>query len=90
MENKVDLDKLELNINDLTSLKNHWSGKTQISNAAGKNSGAAVSQFIDIEKTVQDLQNEFITLIGNTVTYMQQRKNSIQSKENTATEAITK
>lgn len=90
MENKIDTEKLQQHIGELNSLYSEWSGYTKKVEDIGNNSGRAVSQMTEITKSLQALQEGFVSLLNNTISYMSQRKESIDTKENEAKEKVSK
>lgn len=88
MVNKTDSVKLEQHIGELNSLYSEWSGYSKKAEDLGDNSGRAVNHMIEISKSLQLLQDGFVSLLGNTISYMTQRKDSVENKEKIATDKI--
>lgn len=90
MTTKIDVDKLDEHILSLNNLKNSWSNKTYKAVDKDDNCGLSVEAIEGANDTLDKMKNSFVNLITNTVLYMEQRKNSVVTKENTATETISK
>jgi hypothetical protein len=47
----------------------------------GDNGGGTIAQMVELTKSLQDIQNAFVTLVANTLSYMRQRKSSVETKD---------
>lgn len=68
-------------IGSLAALKNEVSGLARNWPAVGDNGGDTVIQLVEMEKKLDEIQAAMTELIGNTVSYLTQRKESIEQKE---------
>lgn len=87
---KIDTDKLQDHITSLTALKNEISNNQQTKIAVDENSGRSIEKMVEIEKVFQLIQDGLEKLLDNTIMYMSQRKESVDNKEQIATEEVKK
>lgn len=90
MKTVYNIHELEKYITELESLHSEWSTYA-VTNAENSNSGGAVVDEIEnIKASLQMVQNAFVELLKNTVSYMEERKESVETKEDQATESVIK
>lgn len=90
MITKIDIVKLDDSILKLQNLKSEWDNKNERTLAQAENCGMMVSEMIETRDALSRLQSGFIFLLSNTILYMEQRKDSVETKEEAATELISK
>ena len=88
METKIDNEKLEQYIGELNSLHTEWVNYKKNPVDQGDNGGGTIAQMVELTKSLQDIQNAFVTLVANTLSYMRQRKSSVENKDAEATATI--
>lgn len=81
MTTKIDNEKLEQYIVELNSLHTEWANYKKNPVEQGDNGGGAITQMVEITKSLQDMQNAFVLLVANTLSYMRQRKVSVETKD---------
>lgn len=77
----VDTKALGDYIASLTALKKEVAGLPRIWPAVGDNGGNTVVQLVEMEKKLDEIQEAMAELIGNTVSYLTQRKESVEQKD---------
>lgn len=87
---KIDVEKLEQYIGELNSLHTEWMNYKKKPVDQGDNGGGTVTQMVELTKSLQDMQNAFELLLANTLSYMRQRKTSIETKDAVAAAKIQK
>lgn len=90
MATKVDNEKLGQHIDELNSLYKQWSNYKKKPEDYGDNGGGTITQMVELTKSLQDIQNSFVKLLSNTISYMKQRKSSVETKDAKATAKIRK
>lgn len=90
MVTKIDTDKLAEHIEALKNLNQSWQSTTYKSIDKDDNCGATVEALVSTNDSLDKMKTSFISLMKNTISYLEQRKDSIDSKENIATENVTK
>ncbi len=90
MATKIDNEKLDQYIGELNSLYVGWGNYKKNSIEQGDNGGGSITQMVKLTKSLQDMQNAFVSLVGNTLSYMRQRKASVETKDAEATANIQK
>lgn len=90
MVNKIDTERLGKHIGELNSLYQEWNGYSKKVGDIGENSGGAVNQMTEIAKSLELIQDGFISLLNNTISYMNKRKESVERKESLAAKNISK
>lgn len=90
MATKIDVEKLEQCIGELNSLHTEWVNYKKNPVDQGDNGGGSVTQMVELTKSLQNMQNAFELLLANTLSYMRQRKMSIDTKDADATAKIQK
>lgn len=85
---EIDLEALENHIATLERLKTEWTDKTYEMPAIGECGGSTIITLEAIWKLFQDMQDSFVTLLSNTVSYMTERKLSVEEKDQAGTEVI--
>lgn len=87
---KLDTDKLQDHIESLTTLRNNIVNNLQNKKDVGENSGRSIEKIVAIENSFQSIQDGLEKLLHNTIMYMNQRKESVERKEQVATEEVSK
>lgn len=87
MATKIDSEKLDQYIGELNSLHTEWENYRKNPVDQGDNGGGTITQMVELTKSLQDMQNAFVSLVANTLSYMRQRKASVEAKD---AEAATK
>ncbi len=88
MINKIDTGKLEDYTSKLRSLHGEWNNYSKNMPDIGNNSGDVVDEITNLKASLQLIQDTYIQLLGHTVSYMDERKNSVDSKEDKATQVV--
>lgn len=88
MATKIDNEKLDQYIGELNSLHTEWVNYKKNPVDQGDNGGGTIAQMVELTKSLQDIQNAFVTLVANTLSYMRQRKSSVENKDAEATATI--
>lgn len=88
MINEINMAELETQIKALNSLKREINEYQQKIPAVDTNTGGVVSELEEIKETMQQIQDELLLLVTNTVSYFEKRKNAIKTNENIATANI--
>lgn len=73
MATKIDNEKLDQYIGELNSLHTEWVNYKKNPVDQGDNGGGTIAQMVELTKSLQDIQNAFVTLVANTLSYMRQR-----------------
>lgn len=90
MATRIDQDKLEQYIGELNSLQLKWSSYKKTPSDQGENGGGAVTEMVEMTESLQNMQDAFIQLLTNTLSYMRQRKKSVEAKDAEAATKIKK
>lgn len=90
MATKIDNEKLDQYIGELNSLHTEWGNYKKNPIDQGDNGGGAITQMVELTKSLQDMQNAFVSLVANTLSYMRQRKASVETKDAEAVANIQK
>lgn len=88
MATKIDNEKLDQYIGELNGLHTEWSNYQKTPIDQGDNGGGTITQMVELTKSLQDIQNGFVLLLANTLSYMKQRKTSVETKDAEATATI--
>ncbi len=88
MVTKIDTQKLGEHIGELNTLYQKWSNYEKVVNTVGDNGGATVIQMEALTKSLHAVQDGLNVLLKNTMSYMQQRKDSVETKEKEAAEKV--
>lgn len=81
MATKIDNEKLDQYIGELNSLHTEWVNYNKNPMNQGDNGGGSITQMVELTKSLQDMQNAFVLLVENTLSYMKQRKASVETKD---------
>ena len=90
MATKIDTAKLEEKILSLKALQKEWKNVTDKTIDQGDNCGLCIVEILNVKNTLENMQSSFVTLIDNTILYMEQRKASVDTKEEMATQNLLK
>ena len=90
MATKIDNEKLDQYIGELNSLYTEWGNYKKNPVDQGDNGGGSITQMVELTKSLQDMQNAFVLLVANTLSYMRQRKASVETKDAEAVANIQK
>lgn len=90
MATKSDSERLEQYIGELNNLYTEWSNYKKSKKEQGDNGGNTVTQIVEMTDSIQKMQDAFTLLISNTLSYMKQRKDSIETKDKNAVSNIQK
>ena len=81
-------EKLSEFIAELSTLRTTWEGKSDKPMDVGECGGSTITQLEDMGQIVLDMRTAFVTLLNQTISYMEGRKDSIDTKEDQAATAI--
>lgn len=82
----VDSEALGVQISELESLYNTWLDTTATAPDVGSSGGSTIIAIEEMGNMFQRMQESFVGLLNNTLSYMKGRKESIDTKENQAAE----
>ena len=82
----IDSEALGLQITQLESLYNTWLDTSESAPDAGACGGSTIIAIEEMGNMFQRMQDSFVLLLNNTLSYMKGRKESIDTKENQAAE----
>ena len=85
---KIDNEKLEQYIEQLNSLHTEWENYKKNPVEQGDNGGGSITQMVELTTSLQNMQNALVLLLANTVSYMTQRKTSVETKDAEAAATI--
>lgn len=80
----IDSEALGLQITQLESLYNTWLDTSEAVPDVGACGGSTIIAIEEIGNMFQRMQDSFVLLLNNTLSYMKGRKSSIDTKENNA------
>ena len=89
MTNVIDTEKLGSYIVELKNLHKEWSAKKVTIPDVGECGGSTIIQIEEMGKQYQKMQEAFVLLLENTISYMEQRKSSVETKEKTHSETFS-
>ena len=89
MTNVIDTEKLGSYIVELKNLHTEWSAKKVTIQDVGECGGSTIIQIEEMGKQYQKMQEAFVLLLENTISYMEQRKSSVETKEKTHSETFS-
>ena len=89
MTNVIDTEKLGSYIVELKNLHTEWSAKKDTIPDVGECGGSTIIQIEEMGKQYQKMQEAFVLLLENTISYMEQRKSSVETKEKTHSETFS-
>lgn len=89
MTNVIDTEKLGSYIVELKNLHTEWSAKKVTIPDVGECGGSTIIQIEEMGKQYQKMQEAFVLLLENTISYMEQRKSSVETKEKTHSETFS-
>lgn len=81
MATKIDNEKLDQYIGELNGLYTKWVNYKKNPVDQGDNGGASIAQMVELTTSIQNMQNAFVTLMAKTLSYMSQRKSSVETKD---------
>lgn len=87
--NKIDVDQLDTYIEQLKVLKTNSDITYNRSVDLGNNSGITINRAEEILKEYQNLEDAFVRLLDNTISYMTNRKNSVENMENVSESKVS-
>lgn len=90
MATRIDQEKLEQYIGELNSLQSEWNGYKKTPSEQGENGGGTVTEIVEMTESLQSMQAAFVQLLTNTLSYMRQRKTSVEAKDMEAATKIQK
>ena len=80
----IDSEALGLQITQLESLYNTWLDTSEAAPDVGACGGSTIIAIEEMGNMFQRMQDSFMLLLNNTLSYMKGRKSSIDTKENNA------
>ena len=86
MTNVIDTEKLGSYIVELKNLHTEWAAKNIVMPDVGECGGSTIIQIEEMGKQYQKMQ---VLLLENTISYMEQRKSSVETKEKTHSETFS-
>ena len=89
MTNIIDTEKLGSHIVEMKNLYTEWSAKIVTIPDVGECGGSTIIQIEEMGKQYQKMQEAFVLLLENTISYMEQRKSSVETKEKTHSETFS-
>ena len=89
MTNIIDTEKLGSHIVEMKNLYTEWSAKKGTIPDVGECGGSTIIQIEEMGKQYQKMQEAFVLLLENTISYMEQRKSSVETKEKTHSETFS-
>lgn len=87
--NKIDIEQLNSYIQELNTIKKEASFEYKRTVELGECSGRTVTQVENMLVEYQNLQDAFVTLVENTISYMTNRKSSVENMENVAETTVS-
>lgn len=85
---KTDAEKLADYIAELNTLKETWEGKTDKPVDVGECGGKMITEIEALGEVVMDAREAFVHLLEQTISYMNGRKESLETQDEQAKEAI--
>ncbi len=91
MTNTIDTENLQANIDRLNTLKNNLTAESQVCYNTGSAdmAGDVADGFLKIDQALDNLLLALTTMVEKTATYMEQRRASVDDKEQAHTNAIS-
>lgn len=89
MTNVIDTEKLGSYIVELKNLHTEWAAMNIVMPDVGECGGSTIIQIEEMGKQYQKMQEAFVLLLENTISYMEQRKSSVETKEKTHSETFS-
>ena len=89
MTNIIDTEKLGSHIVEMKNLYTEWSAKKVTIPDVGGCGGSTIIQIEEMGNQYQKMQEAFVLLLENTISYMEQRKSSVETKEKTHSETFS-
>ena len=89
MTNIIDTEKLGSHIVEMKNLYTEWSAKKVTIPDVGEWGGSTIIQIEEMGNQYQKMQEAFVLLLENTISYMEQRKSSVETKEKTHSETFS-
>lgn len=83
----IDPEALGTQITALETLYNTWADTVETPPDAGECGGSTIIHMEAMGKMFQEMQDAFVLLLGNTLSYMKNRKESVETKEADAASA---
>lgn len=84
----IDVEALGTQITKLETLYNSWVDKSETAPDVGECGGSTIIQIEAMTEMFQNMQDAFVLLMNNTLLYMTNRKESIETKEDKATNKV--
>ena len=88
MTTKVDNEKLDQYIGELKGLHAEWMNYKRTPLDQGDCGGKTIAEMVELTKTLQTMQDAFVSLVANTTSYMKQRQESVETKDEAAVSKI--
>lgn len=84
----TDTELLENRIQELQTLHDTWADKTYTPTDIGENGGSTIIQIEEMGNMFQRMQDAFVLLTQQTISYMTNRKDSIDTKESSSADKV--
>ncbi len=88
MKTEYNIEELEKYISELDALHSKWNSYTATKADNSNSGGLVVDEIENMKASLQLVQIGFVELLKNTVSYMGERKESVETKEDQATETV--
>ena len=76
-------------ISELQTLHDTWADKTYTAVDIGECGGSTIIQIEEMGNMFQRMQDAYVTLLAQTISYMTNRKESLDTKESNATATVS-
>ena len=76
-------------ISELQTLHDTWTDKTYTAVDIGECGGSTIIQIEEMGNMFQRMQDAYVTLLAQTISYMTNRKESLDTKESNATATVS-
>lgn len=84
----IDTQKLSWQIKQLTSLKSSIESMSWVKDDVGECGGSAISNIEDTQNVLIEMKDSYYKLLNNTISYLNERKLSIQTKDANAVKEL--
>ena len=82
---EIDPDVLQTQIEALEKLQTQWGNTVETAPDVGECGGSTIIQIEEMGNMFQRMQEAYVLLLNNTISYMKNRKASVETKEASAT-----
>lgn len=85
---EIDPDVLQSHIEELEKLQTQWENTVETAPDVGECGGSTIIQIEEMGNMFQRMQDAYVLLLKNTISYMKNRKDSVETKETSATNKV--